>query len=128
MENPEIVPIPSYNPYRVPPKPESTMIYPRSIGGMIMGIIALILCWFAFIPIAGIVFFIAALLLAILAFTRGVKGMKAITAEPEKYKPISRNFLRTAKVTGLIAMIATPIMFLLSILIMVEEGMFYNAF
>ncbi len=124
MENNDIAPIPTYNPNpsHVPPQPGAVRVmYPGSIGAMIMGIIAVCFCWFSFIPLVGLIFFIPSIILAIVAFSRGRKYTAAIAAAPDGYTPASSAFLKVAKITGLISIIAGPVMLLLGFVILAAE-------
>lgn len=126
MEDPTIVPIPSGAPNQPfsPPQPGSVRkVYPGSVGAMIMGIIAVVLCWYSVIPIAGFIFFIPALILGIIALKRGRKYEKNIQIDPEAYTKVSSTFLKVARITGLISIIAGSVMLLIGIVIIAAEDM-----
>ena len=129
MEDSTIVPIPSGAPNQpyAPPQPGSIRkVYPGSVGAMIMGIIAIVLCWYSVIPIVGFIFYIPALILGIIALIRGKKYEKNIQIDPEAYTTVSSKFLKAARITGLISIIAGSVMLLIGIVIIAAEEMPFN--
>jgi hypothetical protein len=112
MENQDVAPIPTTSAYGnapVSPAPKRGL-YPKTIGSLIMGIIAVCLCWFSIIPIVGLIFFIPSFILGLVAFLRAKKGYKEVTGNPEAYAKASEGLLKGAKITGLISVIAAPAM------------------
>lgn len=120
MENQEVNPIPT--PQSTPGTPAPRKPYPGSIGAMIMGIIAVILCWYSFIPIVGFFFFIPSLILGIIAMKRGKKYAEELQKDPEAWARPSVGFLKAAKITGLVSVIAGPVMLLIGIIMLIIGG------
>jgi prolipoprotein diacylglyceryltransferase len=116
MENQEVNPIPQA-PVTPPPAGGPQILMPGAILWMIFGIISVILCWYGFIPVAGIFLAIISLVFAILAFTKGKKMMAEFQANPGKYKPASAGLIKTAKITGLIGLIISCIMLVVGIIV-----------
>jgi hypothetical protein len=126
MENNNVVPIPAHiekqaQPFQ-PVAPRKTLV-PGTIGSMIMGIIAVSLCWFSIIPVAGLFFFIPSLILGIISFKNGTKGLSEINKYPEKYSIVSIGFLKPARITGLISIIAAPALLIIGLIWFAIEGM-----
>ena len=124
MENQDIAPIPTTSAYGnapVPPAPKRGL-YPKTIGSLIMGIIAVCLCWFSVIPIAGLFFFIPSFILGLVAFLRAKKGFSEVSSNPEAYAKASEGLLKGAKITGLISVIAAPVMLLIGFIWLAAEG------
>lgn len=114
MENQDVNPIPT-TPTPTTPTGAQVMM-PGAILWMIFGILSCIFCWYGFIPVAGIILSVMALVFGILAFIKGKKMKKEYDANPDKYKKASLGLIKTASITGLIGLILSCIFFVISII------------
>jgi hypothetical protein len=126
MEDQNIAPIPAHEdkssyPLSAPVAP-NRIIVPGTIGAMIIGIIAVILCWFCWIPVAGFFFFVPSFVMGLLAFLRASKREKMLKENPEKYTVISAGFLKTARITGLISFIASSATLIAGVIWLLVQG------
>jgi hypothetical protein len=115
MENQDVNPIPT-----TPVTPQSPTggqeMMPGAVMWMVFGIISVCLLWFGIIPFAGIFLAIVALVFGILAFIKGKKLGKEFEANPGKYKPASKVFIKVASITGLVGLILSCIFLVLGII------------
>jgi hypothetical protein len=123
MEENNVQPIPAHAPrdYRQATTPRRKLV-PGTIGAMIIGYFAVVLCWFSVIPIAGIVFFIPSFIMGLLAFLRGRKLKVKMLENPVEFSPVSEGFLKAARITGLISVIAASVGLLTGIIWMIAAG------
>jgi hypothetical protein len=89
---------------------------PGAIIALIFGIVSLVVCWYFFIPYAGILLNIACLVFAILAMGKGKKAMAAFEAAPGQYKTGSFNLAKIGKILGLVGVILNAIFIVVAIL------------
>ncbi len=117
MENQEINPIPT-TPVTppTPGTPSTQIMFPSSIMWMVFGIVSVVLCWYGFVPFAGPVCAIIALVAGILAFSKSKKMQKEYDANPDMYKKASKAFIKVANITGLIGLIASCVMLVIGVI------------
>lgn len=95
---------------------------PGAVVSLVFGIISLVLCWYFWIPIAGLVLSILCLVFAILAMSKGKKAMAEFTANPGVYKQGSFNIAKIGKILGLVGLILNAIFVLIAIIFTVIGG------
>ena len=106
------------------PQPQTQMQtpVPGSIGALVFGIISLVLCWYFWIPIVGIVFNIVCLIFAIMAMGKGKKAIAAFEATPGQYKQGSLGIAKVGKILGLVGVILNALFLLLAIIFTIIGG------
>lgn len=130
MENQDINPIPATP--ATPPTPgtpNTQDVMPGSIMYMVFGIVSVCICWFGWIPFAGVIFAVAGLVFGILAFKKSKKMQKEYDANTAAYKPASKAFIKVASITGLIGIILSCIFIVIAIIMSIlgaMGGAYYN--
>jgi len=99
---------------------------PGSIISLIFGIISLVLCWYFWVPFAGIVLCIASLIFAIVAMSKGKKAIALFNETPGQYKQGSLSLAKTGKILGLIGIIVNAIFLIIAIIISIVGGAYMN--
>jgi magnesium-transporting ATPase (P-type) len=115
-------------------QPQSNLLppVPGAVIALVFGIISLVLCWYFFIPFAGLVLNIVCLVFAIMAMGKGKKAMAAFEAAPGQYKQGSFSLAKIGKILGLVGLILNIIFLILAILwsfvfgSMMSSGMMNN--
>ena len=110
-------------------QPQSNLLppVPGAIIALVFGIISLVLCWYFFIPFAGLVLNAACLVFGILAMSKGKKAMAAFEAAPGQYKQGSFNLAKIGKILGLVGLIVNIIFLILAILWTFVFGAFVSS-
>jgi len=91
---------------------------PGSTGAKVLGIIAIIHCWFSIVPVFGWVLFIPSLVMGAVALSRGRRLAAEFARQPGKYSEKSAKSLKTARTTGLVAVIVCAVFFLISLVVL----------
>jgi len=104
--------------------PQALPPIPGSIISLVFGIISLVICWYFWIPIAGIVLCIACLILGIVAMSKGKKAINLFNQSPGQYKQGSLSLAKTGKILGLIGLILNAIFIIAGIFITIAWAQF----
>lgn len=123
MENNEVQPIPAHAPreYRQENLQRRKLV-PGTIGSMIIGYFAVVLCWFSVIPLVGAFFFIPSFIMGLVAFLRGKKLRRKMLENQAEYSTVSEGFLKAARITGLISVIASSAGLIISTVWLIAAG------
>ncbi len=99
------------------PQPQAAGLppIPGSIISLVFGIISLVLCWYFWAPVAGIILCIACLIFGILAMSKGKKAIALFNESPGKYKQGSLSLAKTGKILGLIGLIVNALFTIIAI-------------
>lgn len=109
-----------------PAQPQALPPIPGSVMSLVFGIISLVLCWYFWIPFAGIVLSIVALIFGILAMSKGKKAMALFTQSPGQYKQGSFSLAKIGKILGLIGLILNAIFLIIAIIISILGGAYMS--
>lgn len=109
-----------------PAQPQALPPIPGSVISLVFGIISLVLCWYFWVPFAGIVLCIASLIFAIVAMSKGKKAIALFNQAPGQYKQGSLSLAKTGKILGLIGVIVNAIFLIIAIIISIIGGAFLN--
>lgn len=103
---------------------------PGAVGAMIMGIISIVLFWFFYIPVLGLLFAIAQLILGLMAMKKGKAKLELFNQNPDAYSRGSIGILKTARITGMVGFFLSFLAIILGLLftIMVFSGNFDRMF
>jgi len=105
--------------------PQALPPIPGSIMSLVFGIISLVLCWYFWVPFAGIVLCIASLIFGIVAMSKGKKAIALFTETPGQYKQGSLSLAKIGKILGLIGTIVNAIFLIIAIIISIIGGAAY---
>lgn len=95
---------------------------PGAIGALVFGIISLVLCWYFWFPIVGLIFNIACLIFAILAMNKGGKAMKEFEANAGKFKPGSLGLAKVGRILGIVGLILNIIFVIIAVIMTIIGG------
>ncbi|MEI7425200.1 MAG: hypothetical protein WCK10_03725 [Candidatus Staskawiczbacteria bacterium] len=109
------------------PQAQTVPPVPGAIIALVFGIISLVLCWYFWFPIVGLVLNILCLVFAIMAMGKGKKAMAEFTANPTLYKPSSFNLAKVGKILGLVGVILNGILLLVAIIFTIIGGALIGA-
>jgi len=98
--------------------PAAPAAYPGATGAKVLGVIAVCNCWFSIVPVFGWALFVVSLVTGAVALARGRRGAAAVAREPGRYSASSAQRLRTARTTGLVAVIVSALFFVISLLVL----------
>lgn len=87
---------------------------PGAILSLVFGIISLVLCWYFWVPVAGIILNIVCLIFAIIAMKKGKQAMLLFENNKGVYKPGTYNIAKIGKILGLVGLILNAIFILLA--------------
>ena len=107
----------------VRPAPAGLKPFPGSAGAKALGIIAVFHCWFSIVPLFGWVLFVPSLIMGAVALSRGRRLDAELRRHPGEYAESSAKFLKTARTTGMIAVIVCAVFFAISVLLLASGNM-----
>jgi hypothetical protein len=109
-----------------PTTPQALPPIPGSIISLVFGILSLVLCWYFWIPFAGIVLCIAALIFGILGMSKGKKAIALFAEKPGQFKQGSLSLAKTGKILGLVGLILNAIFLIIAIIISIIGGSYMS--
>ncbi|MEI6124021.1 MAG: hypothetical protein WCQ95_10390 [Bacteroidota bacterium] len=88
---------------------------PGAIGALVFSIISLVLCWYFWFPVVGLIFNILCLVFGIMAMGKGKKAMAAYEATPDQFKKGSYSIAKIGKILGLVGLILNALLLIVAI-------------
>ncbi len=105
-------------------QPQSNLLppVPGAVGSLVFSIIALVVCWYFWIPIVGLILNILCLIFAIMGMGKGKKAMLAFEGAPGQYKQGSYSIAKVGKILGLVGIILNAIFLIIAIIMTIVGG------